>query len=989
VTTAELPLGELRLDGELRTGSLDRKLYSTDASEFQELPAAVAIPEGGEDLARLIAFANRHRIGLIPRTAGTSLAGQVVGNGIVVDTGKRMNRILSIDASSRRVRVQPGVVRNELNAALAPHGLMFGPETSTANRAMIGGMVGNNSCGSNSIVYGSTRDHLVSARGFLSDGSMATFGPLEPAAFEAKCNGPDSLETRIHRTLRHMLGDPANRAAITAGFPAPGVTRRNTGYALDLLMRTSVFDPDCGEPFNLCRLLAGSEGTLFFGVEFELNCVPLPPPASVMCAHFRSVGESLRANLIALEHNPSASELIDKHILDCTKTNIEQSRNRFFVEGDPGAILVIEIRRDDPAETRAEMAALEADLRFAGLGYAYPVLEGADVGRVWELRRAGQGVMTNVVGDTRPAEIVEDTAVDVLDLPDYIGEFDTLMRDTFGIECVYYAHAGSGELHTRPLINLKTSQGHRMFRSIGEHVAALVKKYRGSLSGEHGDGRLRGEFIPLMVGETCYRLMRGVKEVFDPHNLFNPGKIIDTPPMDAFHRYGPGHPVPEYDTYFDFSGVMGVLRAAEKCNGSGDCRKGAMAGGTMCPSYMATRDEKDTTRGRANILRHVLTHPPDPARPFVSGELKEVMDLCLSCKGCKSECPSNVDMAKLKAEFLQHYYDAKGAPPRAHMIARFADSARLASLAPWAWNLVFGTPLLRRAANRLVGFHPDRTIPLLHPVTLSKWFRGRRAVPVPASARRVYFFCDEFTNANDVPAGIAAIELLEGLGYDVVIPRHVESGRASLSKGFLRRARAFAEHNVSLLEPLVDGATPLVGLEPSAILTFRDEYPDLLRGAMQDRARKLGRHALTIEEFLDRELTAGRIDPGRFTPLRQTVHLHGHCQQKAVASLAPVERVLKDLAGCDVRTLPTGCCGMAGSFGYETEHFALSQKIGELVLFPRVRAVEAGSLIAAPGTSCRHQIHDGTGRTAIHPVEILRRALKSRKSPDDNHPSNQ
>jgi FAD/FMN-containing dehydrogenase/Fe-S oxidoreductase len=988
VSAAGLPFDQLRLDGDLHTGSLVRKLYSTDASEFQEMPAAVAVPSGGEDIARLIAFANRHRIGLIPRTAGTSLAGQVVGNGIVVDTGRHMNRILSIDAAARRVRVQPGVVRNELNAALAPHGLMFGPETSTANRAMMGGMVGNNSCGSNSLVYGSTRDHLVSTSGFLSDGSTATFGPLEPAEFEAKCNGPDSLETRIYRTLRNMLADPVNRAAITDGFPAPGVTRRNTGYALDLLMRSSAFDPSCGEPFNMCRILAGSEGTLFFGIEFELHCVPLPPPAAVMCAHFRSVGESLRANLVALRHNPSASELIDKHILDCTKKNIEQSRNRFFVEGDPGAILVIEIRREDPVETRAVMVALAADLRAAGLGYAYPVLEGADVDRVWELRRAGQGVMTNVVGDTRPAEIVEDTAVDVRDLPGYIGEFDSLMRDTFGIECVYYAHAGSGELHTRPLINLKTSAGHRMFRSIGEHVAALVKKYRGSLSGEHGDGRLRGEFIPFMVGETCYRLMRGVKEAFDPHNLFNPGKIIDTPPMDAFHRYGPGHPVPDYATYFDFSGVLGVLRAAEKCNGSGDCRKAAMAGGTMCPSYMATRDEKDTTRGRANILRHVLTHPPDPARPFVSDDLKEVMDLCLSCKGCKSECPSNVDMAKLKAEFLQHYYDAKGAPLRAHMIARFADSARLASLAPWAWNLVFGTPPLRRAANRLVGFHPDRTIPLLHPVTLTQWFRRRPRRP-PAPSRRVFFFCDEFTNANDVPAGIAAIELLEGLGYEVVIPAHVESGRASLSKGFLRRARAFAQKNVSLLEPLVDEKAPLVGLEPSAILTFRDEYPDLLRGEMQDRARKLGRHALTTEEFLDRELTAGRIDPDRFTPMRRTVHLHGHCQQKAIASLAPVEKVLEQLAGCHVRTMPTGCCGMAGSFGYEAEHFELSQKIGELVLFPRVRAAEPSDFVAAPGTSCRHQIHDGTGRTALHPVEILRQALKNPKSPIDYHPSNQ
>jgi FAD/FMN-containing dehydrogenase/Fe-S oxidoreductase len=966
----------LSLTGELHTGDLVRRLYATDASEFQEMPAAVAIPANEADVRQLVTFAHRHRIGLIPRAAGTSLAGQVVGNGIVVDAGRHLNRILAIDVASRQVRVQPGVIRNDLNRALQPHGLLFGPETSTANRAMIGGMAGNNACGSNSLVYGSVRDHLVAIRGLLSDGSEVTFGPLDAAAFTAKCTAPDCLETRIYRHVRDLLSNPANRQHIRDGFPKPDVTRRNTGYALDALMDCSVFEPDSIQPFNLCRLIAGSEGTLFFGLEYTLNCEPLPPPGALMCAHFQSVIEALHANLLALRFKPSACELIDRHILACTQHNIEQRKNRFFVDGDPGAILVIEIQHTDPASVSASMRELEAALRAANLGYHFPVLWGDDCTKVWDLRRAGQGVMTNVVGDVRPAEVVEDTAVAVADLPAYITEFDALMRHKYGIECVYYAHAGSGELHTRPLINLKTEAGHRMFRAIAEDIAALVRKYKGSLSGEHGDGRLRGEFIHAMVGDECYALMRTVKQVFDPHNVFNPGKVIDTPPMDQFHRYAPGHPTPDYPTIFDFSDVQGVLRAAEKCNGSGDCRKTQLSGGTMCPSYMATRDEKDSTRGRANILRHMLTYPPDPRRPMVSPQVKEVMDLCLSCKGCKSECPSNVDIAKLKAEFLQHWYDAHGVPLRTRLIAHYTLVAKLASYMPWAWNAVFGTSWLRRAANRMVGFHPDRTIPLLPRRSFDHWWRQR--VPPPGPFRgRVLLFVDEFTRFQDVAVGIAAVELLDALGFAVEIPPQVESGRAALSKGLLRLARKRAATNVRLLAGRVSADTPLVGIEPSAILSFRDEYPDLLRGELQQAARGLASNCLQFDEFVARAIDAGTISSSSFTDAPLTIKLHGHCQQKAIASLTPTMRMLKLPANYRVQLINSGCCGMAGSFGYEREHFDLSQQVGELVLLPAVRATQADVVIAAPGTSCRHQIHDGAQRIALHPIQILRQALRN------------
>ena len=627
VTPPDLTALASRLEGELHTGRLMRTLYATDASEYQEMPLAVALPRSEADVHALVRFAAQHKVGLIPRAAGTSLAGQVVGNGIVVDLGHHLNRLLAVDPAARRVRVQPGVVRNGLNLALREHGLFFPPETATANRAMIGGMVGNNSCGANSIVYGTTREHLVSARGFLSDGTEASFGPLTPAEFAAKCAGPDTLETRIYRTVRDILGDATNRDLIRANYPKPTVTRRNTGYALDRLMECSVFDPASPQPFNLCRLLAGSEGTLFLGVEFELNLEPLPPPGALLCAHFPTVHDALKATLHAMRHRPHACELIDRTLLAGTKDNPAHTRNRFFVQGDPGAVLVVEIRRDTRAAIEAELHALEQELRAAGLGYAFPVLWGDDCKRVWDLRSAGQGLTNNVVGDTRPRENVEDTAVAVEDLPDYIAEFDALMRGKYGIACTYYAHAGAGELHTRPLFNLKTPEGLRMFRAIATDVAALVKKYRGSLSGEHGDGRLRGEFIRFMVGDECYALMRRIKATFDPDNILNPGKIIDTPPMDTSLRHGPGQPDPEHATIFDFSATLGVLRAAEKCSGAGECLKSHRMGGTMCPSYMVTRNEADSTRGRANLLRQVLTHPRSVTNPWDSPEVAQVMDL--------------------------------------------------------------------------------------------------------------------------------------------------------------------------------------------------------------------------------------------------------------------------------------------------------------------------------------------------------------------------
>lgn len=978
----KVPLDELasQLSGELHRDELMRTLYATDASAYQVMPLAVAIPADDQDLCVLIQFAEKHSVSLIPRTAGTSLAGQVVGDGIVVDVSRTFTRILEIKQATEEepawVRVQPGVIRNELNQALHPHGLMFGPETSTQNRAMLGGMLGNNSCGSNSIKYGSVRDQILEVTALLSDGSKVTFGPLNNQAFQAKCEGGDSLETRIYRDARTWLSDAEIRNEIIHQFPKTSIPRRNTGYALDELMDASCFDPSSSKPFNFAKLIAGSEGTLCLVLEMKLRCDPLPPPiAGLQCAQFESVDASLRAAQLAVKYDCYAVEVIDHFILDCTKRSIEHRKNRFFLEGEPAAVLVTEIRGETEAEVRSTLEQIERDFRDAQLGYAYPILFGQDMQRIWELRKAGLGLLSNEPGDTKPVAVIEDTAVDVADLADYIAEFDAKLSE-LGLECVHFAHAGSGEIHLRPYIDLKTAKGHEQFRRVASEVADLVKKYQGSLSGEHGDGRLRGEFISRMVGERNYELFRKVKRSWDPNSIFNPGKIVDTPPMDTSLRYQPDQGTPELPTVFDWSRTKGIVRAAEMCNGSGDCRKTHLAGGTMCPSYMATRNEKDTTRGRANMLRNVLTSSTKENR-FDSEELKDVMDLCLSCKGCKNECPSTVDMAKLKAEFQQHYYDANGVPFRSRIIANFVRSQQYVRWAPWAWNFVFSASWLRKIANRLAGFHPDRTIPLAPTQTLEQWFRTRSSTTRAdrtGTRQEVILLNDEFTNYVDMEVGQKSVELLERLGYRVRLETY-ESGRTWLSKGLLRNAKTIVTANVQRFSKEAD-STRFVGLEPSAILTFRDEVPELVDAEHRVAASRLAESCFTFEEFMAREVDSGNIGPDHFTDDTRRVHLHGHCFQKALIGTSDSVKALSLPKNFTVEVIPSGCCGMAGSFGYEKEHYDLSMKIAELVLLPAVRRADKNEFIAASGTSCRHQIHDGANRRALHPAEILHAALK-------------
>ena len=952
------------MEGDLYYDTVMRTLYATDASAYREMPLAVAIPKSVADLKKLIAFANSNKTSLIPRTAGTSLAGQVVGNGIVVDVSKYFTNILEFNKEEKWVRVQPGVIRDELNLFLKPEGMFFGPETSTANRAMMGGMVGNNSCGSNSVVYRSTREHLLEVKALLSDGSEAIFNAVSLDDFHQKCEGA-GLEASLYKNIRKQLSNYDNALAIRKEFPKKSVERRNTGYAIDLLLETAPFTAG-GPEFNFCTLIAGSEGTLAFITEIKLNVVPLPPKETgLLCVHFNSIDDSLRANLIALRFDVSACELIDHYILECTKNNIEQQKNRFFVQGDPGAILVIEFSRETKEEVAEAAKACEEAMRAAGLGYHYPLLTGDDPKKIWTLRKAGLGLLGNLPGDEKAVPVIEDTAVDVNDLPAYIREFNLILKK-YNLFSVHYAHAGSGELHLRPIINLKTAKGNLLFRQIAEEIAALVKKYQGSLSGEHGDGRLRGEFIPQMIGARNYALLKEVKNTWDPHHIFNPGKITDTPPMNTMLRYEPGQQTPAFKTIFRFQN-QDILQHAEQCNGSGDCRKTPLSGGTMCPSYMATRNEKDTTRARANILREFLTHS-DKINRFDHKEIYEVMDLCLSCKGCKSECPSNVDVAKLKAEFLQHYYDEHGVPFRSKLIAGFSQSSRMAALWPAAYNFFVSNKITGSFIKKIAGFAVKRSMPELYKITLANWMKDRKkndSNSANRKERKVYLFCDEFTNYNDTAIGMAAVKLLERLGYAVIIPEHIESGRAWLSKGLLREAQKIANKNISLLYPVISADTPLIGIEPSAILTFRDEYIDLASDDQFEAAKVLSKNVFTIDEFIAAEIARGLISKSLFTKEKKHIKLHGHCQQKAISSVAPTVSILSFPENYSVVTIPSGCCGMAGSFGYEKEHYDLSMKIGEMVLFPAVRNLPDDIIIAAPGTSCRHQVKDGTGKNII------------------------
>ncbi|MBR3493254.1 MAG: FAD-binding protein [Bacteroidales bacterium] len=1046
----------------LYTDPLHRIAYATDASAYREVPEAVTYPKNEQDIVNLTQTARERQTHLIPRAGGTSIAGQVVGSGIVVDISKHFKKILEINKEERWARVQSGVVLDELNLALEPYGLFFSPETSTSNRCCIGGMFGNNSCGSHSLIYGSTRHHVLEARGVLCDGSIEMFKEYTIKELEERF-GPHFWETdrldhseqgfaglqsisgqfqqtsliqSIYSQLINWALDEKTVQLIEENYPDKSLRRRSCGYAIDEVIEDLHNTAKQLEErtINLCKVLAGSEGTLAFITEIKVDLDPLPPKEKmVVCAHCDTLQKSFLGNLVALKFHPSAVELMDRNILELSKQNVEQQKNRFFVQGDPAAILIIELR----GETRAEIDAVADQLENAlieneeHLVYACSRVYGSEISKVWSLRKAGLGLLTGMKGDAKPIGVIEDTAVAPEKLPAYMADF-AQMLENLGLSCVYHAHISTGELHLRPIINIKEAEGKRKFREVAFQTALLVKKYKGSLSGEHGDGRLRGEFIQLLYGDEVYALMQDLKKCWDPMQVFNLHKIVDTLPMDSMLRFdvgqqyaiekviGKGKTYYNWKAAFDECKVEGATGAKnqlhalmcsiEQCNGAGDCRKSNLIGGTLCPAFKVSGDETKATRARANVLREILTRGWESEAFTVancipqfkkgnsskcetqfatmksilkSKELAEVLDSCLACKGCHSECPSNVDMTRLRSEILQQKYNVSAMPLRSFAVSYMATVEQLGHIVWPLYNLFASWKFSSNIIKNIIKFASERDIPTLSRVTMRTAVkRESQQHKRQATKGKVYLFADEFTNFQEAELGLTFAKLLLHLGYEVEIPNHVESGRAAMSKGNLNLAKKFALKNVNLLKVKVTAQTPLVGIEPSCILSFRDEYPDLVPVELRKEAKALGSNALLFDEFIMREVAAGRINAEDFKMDTVEIWLHGHCHQKALVGTEKTVAMLKLLKGSNVHVIPSGCCGMAGSFGYEKEHYKTSLAIGEMVLFPTIRKAISNTdgvvpcIVSAPGTSCRQQILDGTGVHAVHPIEILYRWVK-------------
>lgn len=950
------------IDGEVYDSNVYRRLFSTDASPYLELPLGVVFPKHKDDIKEVINFAGKNKIPLIFRGAGTSLAGQVVGKGLIVDTSKYMTEILEVNTDEQWVRVQPGVVRDKLNQYLKPLGFQFGPETSTSNRCTIGGMVGNNSCGAHALVYKTTRDHTLSVNAILADGSEVVFGHLSEAEFDEKMIG-DDLEANIYRHIHSILGNNKNQQTIKSSYPDPTLLRRNTGYALDELLKLKPFDED-GENFNFCKLLAGSEGTLCATTEIKLDISPLPPPVNAMvCVHCNTLDEALRANIVALKHKPVAIELMDGTLLALTKDNLSQARNRYFIDGEPGAIIFVEFATDSEEETKKLLDSVEKELKDKNFGYHYPVLWGDDINRAWALRKAGLGVMGNMKGDSKPVALMEDMAVKPKYLPEFVEDVKTVLKK-YDKECLFYAHADTGELHLRPIINLKDPAEVEIFAKLGREMVDVVKKYKGSLSGEHGDGRLRGSFVRDALGEECYSLLKDLKAVWDKDNLFNPNKIINTPNVKESLRYNSPE-TKEYETYFRWEKEPGLTRAAEKCNGSGDCRKFVEAGGTMCPTFMATGDEMQSTRARANILREYLANGRIDAE-----EAMEVLKPCLSCKACKSECPSSVDIAGMKAEFLQMYYDKHGVGMQTRMVGEmprmFAFFAPIAGL----YNVFAKLKPFKNLALGAMGFHAKRSLPEI------KKFK-HQPKSINKNSKLVYLLADEFTNLLDGDIAEKAYLLLTKLGYRVELTPKIVSGRTYLSQGLLKKAKALANTNTRKLYALLNkGDACIVSIEPSSSSVFADDNLRLVDENLLDKAEVLAERVMDVEQFIANAFETGEISVSKFKADKRIIHYHGHCHQKYRDAQKAGVKILSVPENYKVVEIKSGCCGMAGAYGYSKKNYTLSMQVAELVLLPHVRKAPDEHIICASGSSCRQQVWDGAERKVLHPVEVLLDCLR-------------
>ena len=929
--------------GEVRFDPFSRVLYSTDASLYQVMPVGVVIPRDEEDVANTLQVAAEAGVPVVPRGGGTSLAGQSIGAAVVLDFSKYVDRIVQLDPSGPWALVQPGVVQDELNRAAQPYGLCLGPDTSTSNRATLGGMIGNNSCGSRSLVYGKTMDHLLELRVLLADGTELTCRPLDPPSYQAKLQDP-GREGEIYRGVRDLVARHAEE--IQRRFPK--LLRRVSGYNLDSLLQ---------DPSDLTQLVAGSEGTLAVVLAARVRLVPRPRHTALAVLHFADVFTALDATPAILHHGPTAVELMDRMILDMTRRQPEYARRMTFVQGDPGALLVVEFSGEAQDDLADHVAALEREL-VGGVAHAcVRVLDGPGQDNLWRVRKAGQGLLQGIRAARKPLAFVEDTAVPPERLGAYMRRFHQVLERE-GVQAAFYAHASVGCIHVRPLLNPRDREDVQRMVRIAQAVGELVLEFGGAMSGEHGDGMVRSWFVERYFGPQIYAAFRAVKRLFDPGNLLNPGKIVDGPAMDASLRYGPDYHTVTVRTAFDWSREGGFAAAVDHCSGVGACRK--KLDGVMCPSYMVTKEEEHSTRGRANLLRAALSGLLPPGE-LAGPRMRQALDLCLECKACKAECPAVVDMAKMKAEVLYQHHRTHGTPVKDWLFGHARLLNRLGCSAAPLSNWLVQRPLAR-ALLHAVGVDRRRPLPpFAYPTFLGWW---RRHAPAGNSAGGVVaLFADTFTLYNDPKPGMAAVELLEHLGYQVVLAPTVCCGRPLISRGFLDQARRNAQTALQRLAPLAERGVPVVGVEPSCVLTFRDEVPDLVPG---EAARAVASNTLLLEEFLDRQ---GGL---AFPPVEGdgTVVVHGHCHQRALVGMGPLLRVLQG-AGFRPQEVDSGCCGMAGSFGFERGHYDLSMAIAERRLLPALRQLTAPVPVVAAGISCRQQIAHGAGRRALHPAELL------------------
>ena len=944
------------VSGEVRFDPYSRAMYATDASIYEMTPIGVVLPRSAGDVQAVIATCYKHGFWVLPRGGGTSLAGQTVNHAVVIDFSKHMHRVLEINADERWVRTQPGITLDELNRQLLPHGLMFAPDPSTSSRANVGGAIGNNSCGTHSVVYGKTVDHVLEIDVVLSDGSPTQFRRFEGERLESKLSG-SGLEGQIYRRVREV--SQSARDEVDRRFPK--IMRRVGGYNLD---RTG--DPD---ELDLTQIITGSEGTLAAVTSAKLNLVPIPTHKALAVVHFNGLIEAMEATVSTLEESPSAVEHIGSIIIDQARKSLGFARRLDFLQGEPADILVVEFAGNDPEEVEAQVDRLEARLRREKLGYAVTrILTPAEQERVWEMRRAGLGLMMNVEGQAKPLPFVEDTAVSPEKLPEYVARFDEIVT-SHGTTAGYYGHASVGCLHIRPIVDLKSGDGIEKLEAIARDVSSLVLEFSGAMSAEHGDGIARGHWAEKIFGPELTQAFREVKAAFDPKGIMNPGKVFDTPRMTDNLRYGEAYSTQPLKTRLDFTNEGGFAGAVEMCNGVGQCRK--LNAGAMCPSYMATREEEHSTRGRANALRMALSGRL-PRDQLHSSRMLQVLDLCLECKSCKSECPSGVDMAKIKYEFLWQYYKSHRVPMRARIVAGIHRLNSLAApIAPVA-NLVNRSAPARWALQKLVGFDRNRPMPPVVRETFQRWFERRR--PSSTGSRgQVVLFHDTFMNFNYPSIGVSATHLLEAAGYEVVVLRDRKCcGRPMISKGLLDRAGRNARHNVDLLYPYVEHGVRIAGCESSCVMAIKDEWVDLLGG--DHKAKAVAESAAMVEELLA-EAAGDGGQQIEFSDLARDVRFFGHCHQRALTGTTSSLQALKLAPGYRVSEIDAGCCGMAGSFGYEKEHVDVAMACGEDRLFPAIRAATPETEIAVTGVSCREQIGYGTGRRARHLVEVLADAL--------------